>query len=210
MGRNFGTSWPLAVVFGLCCHWVGEALRFIFSAYLGENSGWTLPTLYQLLSNVSRFFHRDFYMMQGSQVFINIDSGFMYWWWGAGSVILDPFFSLFTLFASALVFAVAGKILLPVPAQSTSPGNFRTMLTIAAYAMAPSIFLAIPLGGPAFSRIYGFFLTIVGIKTLYHTNWWRAVLVICFPWLIILTFGLFCALAVIALLFKIFGSFPSF
>lgn len=156
---------PLA--FALVTHWIGKSGSFLWHSALG----WTTF---------------DWLSRYATEQPVWLDK----WLIGVGSVVTDPFATLFSiLFTSAFVFAGA-RILVNGIAVS-----YESAVRLVCYGMTPSILAALPFFGWGLSSVLSVVVTVIGAKKMYRTGTGRAIVIALFPKI------LFFAFFAIALLF---------
>lgn len=180
MPLSGGISGPLA--FALVTHWLGSALSFLWHASLSETVNSILNPFFQIAGDVGELDHPGF----GTQL-AGMRDGFLHWFWGTGSVIADPFITVFSvLFTSFWVF-IGARILI-APGKSGAPREiaFESAVRLVCYGMTPSILAGIPLVGWGLASLLSFVVTAIGAKEVYRTSTGRAVVIALFPKLLLL------------------------
>lgn len=175
-----GLSGPLA--FALLASWSGE-----IAAY-----GWHLAFTPRLSSQFARLFETLTDLMEvqnpgAGRELTSVRDTLIEWVWGMGGVMIAPFQTLLALlFTSAFVWI--GARLLITPGRDGAPReiSFEACARIVAYACATGVFLALPIFGSMISIIYGWILTILGVREVFHTGTGRAIVVGLFPKLLML------------------------
>lgn len=197
MPRSGGLSHPLA--FALVTHWIGSAISFLWQAMIGGAFESRLRDLMNQIggdegiNSLGRHAH-----------WAELQHNVMNWFWGAGSVVADPFITLLSiLFTSVLVF-VGARILVPsATGTSEREVTFESALRIICYGMSPAIFAVVPLGGAFIAWLLTLYVTVVGAKEVYRITSGRALVVVLFPKLlflgIIMSFVLMAVVGLVAL-----------
>lgn len=108
---------------------------------------------------------------------------------GAGSVLLSPFTSLFTLAVGTLLIHIAVRFL--AVEQLDRPHRYSTTLKILAYCSAPWILCIIPGVGMLAAYILVFLCGVIGLREVYRMNTTRATIAVLFPEILFLCFLLF-------------------
>lgn len=170
-----GLTSPLC--FALVTHWIGSALNLIWRLSFGSSTLHWIQNLFQNnedLSYVTRSTYEPYW--------IKIKELVLEWVMGAGAVILDPFFTLFSiLFTSAFVYAAARIFVTPGKDEHPNEINYESAVRIVSYGLTPSIFGAIPIFGGFLSSIYVLIVTIIGAKEVYRVPTSRAFVIALFP-----------------------------
>lgn len=178
------------LIFALVTHWIGSALGYW--ADLGFSTQRGISSWKKLFQ-----FSQDFDIDQfgQDQQLTDLQSKMSEWLTGVGHVLLDPFFSLFSLFIGAL-FIYAGARLLVSPGKDgqLEEISFESALRIVCFSAAPLFFGFVPFFGPLFSHLFSSLLCIIGAREVYRISLGRALIVALFSKIIffgILLFGFF-------------------
>jgi hypothetical protein len=176
-----GLAKPLA--FALTTHWLGSAIGFLWQHFLGGSVSRFLKTVFQSSSR----WGTDIDYSGRYASLLTIKERLMGWFFGVGPVLLDPFFTLASIFfAAGLIFIGARILISSKPSrQEFYPITYESAIRITAYGLSPAILSAIPLFGTILAPIYTFILTVIGIREAYRTSTSRAILVALFPKLLI-------------------------
>jgi hypothetical protein len=194
MPMRGGLGGPLA--FALVTHWLGSAAAFLWQSLLGHG---LVERLQQAMrgvrfegDGVDSFGRHDLWMRAGDRL--------IGWFWGAGAIITDPFFTLISiLFTSAFVYAGARLL---VRGERVS---FESAARVVAYGLTPAIVGVIPFFGGLAASIYVAVVTIIGAREVYRIGTARAAVVALFPKLLFLGFFLLALLALLAVAVKLLG-----
>jgi hypothetical protein len=107
-----GISGPLA--FALVTHWLGTSVNYFLSAFLGDPDNHLYSRMVQFSSQYSGQFSGDIDSPgRANQHFMNMMGAgekVLNWIWGASSILLDPFYTLFFLMLSAFFVFVGARI----------------------------------------------------------------------------------------------------
>jgi hypothetical protein len=175
-----GVSSPLA--FALITHWLGTAVAFLWRAAFGGTLGRHLNALFDVAGDVAEVDHPG-----RAAAMMEVRDRILHWFWGAGSVIADPFLTLASiLFTSLLVFVGARILVTPGKGGAPSPISYESALRLVCYGMSPAILAVIPLAGPAIAGLWTAVVTIVGAREIYRISTGRALVVALFPKLLFL------------------------
>lgn len=193
-----GLGGPLA--FALVTHWIGKAGAFLWHSAIG--------------GGLTRFANRFLKMAGdwdidhpgrfggGNSVWLwDPQSPFGTWLFGMGSVVIDPFVTLFSiLFTSAFVFAGARIFVSPgqEPGHSVSgaaPGRpleitYESAVRLVCFGMTPSILAGLPLFGWGLSSLLTIIVTVIGAKEIYRVGAGRAIVIALFPRILLVSFFL--------------------
>ena len=159
-----------ALTFAIIVHWLSSAILFIEQGILQTQVQSLLnPAIQPFLEN-------------------HFGISFSQWLWGTGAVLLDPFFTAIAIVFSSFFVFVGTRILI------SAKISFESVLRIISYGMAPILLSIIPVIGPLIASISIFVVTVIAIKEIYQVRTGRAVLVVLFPKLLILSGLLFATL----------------
>jgi hypothetical protein len=182
-----GLSGPLA--FALVTHWIGSAFSFLWAQLAGN----------AIEHAAGRFMHfSSSFSNSGSGGDIDSPARFnqwieakqrighllWHWMWGTGSIILDPFSTLFAIFFTGTFVYVGARLL--VNSSRQSEVSYESAIRLVAYGLSPAILAAFPFVGSFFATLYVLVVTIIGARELYRISNSRAVLVALFPKLLFL------------------------
>lgn len=175
-----GLAAPLT--FALATHWMGTLGAYLWRMLLGTDS--VLQSWWRSrMENVDVDTIDDYSWMAD-----NLNQWSKDFFWSAGSVVLDPFKTLLSILATSL-FVFIGARLLVSPGKHGAPWEIRyeSAVRIMAYSTAPSILLALPMGGEFLAWIGGLILSVIGAREVYRVDTGRALTIAFFPQ--ILVFG---------------------
>jgi ribosomal protein S27AE len=197
-----GLGRPLA--FALATHWIGSAIGYLWGLLITRSMGISIGgTLSKLFEDVA-----DVDSPGRSAQLIELKERAINWFWGAGSVIADPFFTLLKiLFTSALVYIGARILVTPSVQGGPREISYESSVRIICFGMGPSILMALPIFGGPVSALLVIIVTIIGAREVYRVGFGRAATIALFPQ--VLFFGVFIALFAFLLLavFKIMAPF---
>ena len=190
-----GLTRPLT--FALITHWIGAAFTYIWSMLAG-NSVEHLAK-YIKFSTHSSDIDSAARVSQWLEVQNRATHLFLNWFWGAGSIILDPFKTLVTIFVTAAFVYVAARLF--VNSSRQTDVTYESSIRIVSYGMTPAIIAAFPFVGMFAAKLYVLVVTVIGAREAYRTSSTRAMLIVLFPYLLfigIIAMGVF-LLALVAL-----------
>lgn len=202
-----GLTSPLA--FALITHWLGAAASFLWSHLMGQWLAHFVDTFSRIATDVAQ--------RNGENSQFPFDQMLTYkdwlwqWFWGTGSIVIDPFLTLFSiLFTSFLVF-VGAKIFVTwisvQPSEQKSPQvTFESAVRIICYGMAPMILTGIPLFGWGLATFLSAIITIIGAKEVYRVGTFRAIVIALFPKILFLGFILGSVLIFLTIVIKLLTS----
>jgi hypothetical protein len=187
MPRNAGFAQPLA--FALIAHWIGSAISFLWGSAFVRSSEEAFEKWAAILGNNDQIdvIRRSSSWEQARHAFTN-------WFWGIGSVIGDPFWTLASLLISSFFVFVGARLLVGVmsDAPSASSGQqhrhevtYESAVRIMAYGAVASIFQVIPFAGKFIAYVYSLYISVVGAKEVYRIRTGRALTVVLFPQVLI-------------------------
>lgn len=208
-----GFTGPLA--FALVTHWLGSAVEFLWRALMrGFTGGFSQKMLASRFEKLFQMAHlSDIHSPgnQGTSLLLQYQDRLSNWLWGAGSVLLDPFTTLFSAFVTAAFVFIGAKILVPAASLEGDLKNgaprrvtFESSLRLICYGLTPSILSGVPLIGPFAAGLGTVIVTVIGAREIYRVGNGRAVAIALFPK--ILFFGVV-ALMVLFFAFLFFGLF---
>lgn len=175
-----GVAWPLA--FALITHWLGAAFQMLWNALIGGAVTSYFDALWKMAGDVADIDH------PGRSALLNESRDrLVHWFWGAGSVIADPFFTLGSIFFTTFFVYIGARILV-------SPGKdghlreitFESALRVICFGMSPAIFAVFPLLGGVLGHVWILIVTVIGAREVYRIETGRAILVALFPKLLFL------------------------
>jgi hypothetical protein len=195
-----GVLGPLA--FALVVSWVGKAIEFLWKSTLSGALSRAIDPAWRLMGDLANVDHPG-----GDQVMFQVRDRLAHWFWGAGSVILDPFFTLAAVLFTAF-FVYLGSRILVSPGRERAPSEirFETALRLVCYGKAPLILSAVPLAGPALGTLLSSVATVIGARELYRVGWGRAIGVALFPQLLLLGLVMTAFLAMGLVLLQLFAT----
>ncbi len=160
-------GYTIPLVFGLVTHWIGVAFRSMWLSASGEQINRLLLGAFRWGASENPFG----------------------WMMGIGSVIIDPFFTLFSVFFSAALIYLAARILVPAQRPEGSPTvTLESATRVVCYGMAGTIFQAVPFMGPVISAIWVGITTFFAAREVYRVSTGRAAVIILFPQILFLLF----------------------
>jgi len=177
-----GVGGPLA--FALITHWLGESGNFVWRNILGGQFGETLSQGFSIMSGMFGDV-ADIDSASRQARVGEIRDHVLHWFWGAGTVIIDPFKTLvMILIISCLVYL--GVRILVIAGRNGAPREltYETALRIVCFGMSPAIFAALPFFGTALSWFLTLVVTTIGAREVYRIGTGRALLIALFPNLI--------------------------
>lgn len=204
-----GISAPLA--FALITHWLGAALSFVWAHLFGKWMSVYWDTFFRIAGDVATL-DRSQSALPWEQM-ISWRDRFFDWFWGVGSIVIDPFLTLLSLLiSSTLVFCGAALLASPrhatrsldldsvqKPAPTPVKVTFESALRLLCYGMSPTILSGIPLFGWGLASLLTFIITVVGAKEVYRVGTFRGLVIVLFPKLVYL--ALFCLGLLVAAIF---------
>lgn len=168
-----GLSAPLA--FALITHWVGAFCKFLWNGF------WTTSPdshFSKLGDEIRR--HLEHRMS------FKFNDELATWVEGMKAVILDPFKTAIGLLLGSFVIYLGAKLL---ASRSSRDVTYESAVRVGAYAMAPSILLAVPWVGGPLNWLLGAALMIIGSKEVYRTSWPIGFCIAFFPMILLMVWG---------------------
>ncbi len=188
-----GLTRPLT--FALVSHWIASAIRYLLANVGGTNGAATLDRWMKMMGG-----NEQIQMLSRNSQWNEISNQLSSWLWGMGSVIADPFSTLFWILFSSVFIFVGARILvgtMPRPDGSRAEVSYASAVHIVSFSTAAYIVTIVPYLGPLFYLFYGFYVLYIGVREIYRTTPGRALAVALFPQILVLLF----ILAGVALLF---------
>jgi hypothetical protein len=184
--RSLSTTGGIArpIAFALVTHWLGSSFSYLWRSLL--NPDWRSGTegwIGQILTPAGSVYDVD---SPGRHAqWANLQSHLRDWFWGASSVIADPFTTLISIvFVSFFVFLGARILVTPAvtkPGEAPRPINYESAVRIVAYGLTPAILSVIPFAGGIISTLAVLLVTVTGAREIYRISWSRAFVVATFP-----------------------------
>jgi hypothetical protein len=194
-----GLTRPLT--FALVSHWIGAALRYLVSSAQGESRQMLVDRWMKMFGGQDQI-----QVLTRSSQWNTIRDQVSSWLWGIGSVITDPFSTLFWVLFSAAIIFVGARVLIGTMPVKTADGvtlqkeiSYASAVQIVAYSMSVYVLAAVPFLGGLFFFLYSLYIATVGAREIYKVNTGRALAVALFPQLLVLAV----ILAVIVLFFAV-------
>ena len=196
MPRTGGVSGPLA--FALVTSWIGAAMGWLWGSLINGVMTRELNEVFRIAGDVADIDHPG-----RSAVLAQARDRFLHWFWGAGSVLLDPFLTAVSILFTSF-FVWMGARLLVTPARNGAPDEIRyeTALRIVCFGMSPAILAVIPVAGPFVSKLGVLIVTVAGAREVYRVSTGRAAAIALFPKLLFLAILMFGFLVIIMLMIK--------
>jgi hypothetical protein len=175
-----GLSKPLT--FALVTHWIGSAFTYVW-AMLAGNAVEKLANKFAFsvtsqgpdIDSAARFSRWMAVQQQAAHWFWT-------WFWGAGSIILDPFKTLLTIFITSMFIYVAARLFVNSDRQTNV--RYESAVRLVSYGTTPAILAAFPFVGSFAAYIYVLVVTLIGARELYRVGSGRAMLIVLFPYLL--------------------------
>ena len=175
------------LVFALLCSWAGALGSWFWRVVFENLLGRYLRNLFEFVQDYSS--QEDSHSIA---LLMDAKARFLHWVWGAGPVLLDPFFTLSSvLFTSFLVFVGARLLITPGRKGAVEEVRFESALQVVCFGMAPAVLSVVPLLGTPVSKFLILVLTIVGAREIWRIQFGRALVIAVFPKLLLLAIILF-------------------
>lgn len=175
MPLSGGLAHPLA--FALVTHWLGSAFEFLWRNLLGGVVGGYFGRMFRVASDVADIDSQG----RGAEI-LQLRERMLHWFWGAGSVIVDPFFTLFqVLFISFFVWVGARLLVTPGKDGAPSEITFESAVRLICFGLSPAILACIPILGSFTATLLTFIVTVVGAREIYRVRTGRAIAIALFP-----------------------------
>jgi len=167
------------IAFALVTHWIASAVEWIWRGAMGKLFQQWQGQIAHLLSEIAEVDSPGRGAWVGA-----VEQRFSQWVWGVGPVLLDPFFTLFSiLFTGLLVYAGSRILVTPQPLANGSLQaiRFESTIRLLAYASAPGILACLPVAGSVLAYIVSSVVLVIGAHELYRVGWPRAIVIAFFP-----------------------------
>lgn len=180
MPLSGGIAGPLA--YALITHWTGAVLEFFWRAALGGLVMGYVKDFFQIFGDVA-----DVDRMGRGAMLVEARDRLIHWFWGAGSIVADPFLTLAAIMFTSFFVFIGARILV-APHRSGHPDDitFESAVRIICYGMTPAILAGLPLVGGAIASFWVVIVTIIAAREAYRIKNGRAVAVALFPKLLFL------------------------
>ena len=188
-----GLGRPLA--FALITHWVAAAVGFLWVSAFGSSLMHPLVWLSRF-GKLSQMSDTIDYPGRGAQL-ADLQSRLVSWFWGAGSIIADPFMTLATILFTSFLVYLGARILVP-----NRRVTYESAARIISYGMAPSILGSVPILGAAVSGLWILVATVAGARQTYQIGSTRAIIIVLFPKLIFLAIFFAIFLTIVMIFFQ--------
>jgi DNA-directed RNA polymerase subunit RPC12/RpoP len=175
-----GFSGPLA--FALVTHWLGSAFSFLWANIIGRWLSVYLNTFSRIAGDIVNM-NPDAPNLPWEQL-ANLKNGFVQWFWGVGSIIVDPFYTLVSIFFTSTFVFFGAKLF----ASRSREVTFESALRLICYGMSPMILSGIPLFGWGLASFLSLIITVFGAKEIYRVGTGRGILIALFPMLLFFGF----------------------
>lgn len=173
-------SLSTALAFAVIVQWLASFFNFLWRMTVGA----------ALQSRFADLFHIAGDVMQGgpgvAESLEQMRGRVIEFLFGAGAIVLTPFTTILKLVFSALLVHAAIRFF--TKDSPERPHSYGTTLKILAYASAPWILCVIPGVGILLAYLLGFIAAVIGLREVYRTTTFRAVLAVVFPELLLLAF----------------------
>ncbi len=199
--------WP--VTFALITSWLGRTIEYFWQGIISPSD--LLPMKYT--SARGTFFSGFDISSDSGQMAQQVKDGLHALLLGPGGVLLDPFFTLVSIFGSALMIWIGVKLFLPYALNSELNNNetenrskniFFTTLRVIGYANAAAIFSVVPIMGNFISKIGIFAFCWIGIIKVFRTSGIRALVILLIPQLLGFTLIMLSVVFFAVLIIKMF------
>lgn len=173
MPTHGGLSGPLT--FALVTHWLSASFTYLWNLALGI--GKTGGILNWIMNSINdSTIHSD----GRAQMMLEFKERTLQWLGSAGSVLLDPFFTLSGLLFSSFFVFIGARILIDSKPDRPSV-RFETICRILCFSASPAILAALPWVGPIFATFGVLIVTVLGIREVFQVRTRRAITVAVFP-----------------------------
>lgn len=197
-----GLSGPLA--FALVTHWLARLIEYCWSSSFG---GGMVPYWKRLFDSIQPQ-TAGIDGLRQMPWFLETRGLVMNWFWGTGSIIIDPFLSIIKILLHSLILFVAARLLVPsrtsIEAQRSS---FESIVQVVCYGMTPALFTVVPFIGAPAAALYTLVVTLIGLAITLQIGFGRALIIALFPQILIAGAVLAGAMALLLFFVKFFSSF---
>ena len=182
---NSGLSSALA--FAVLVNWISSSINFLFGSFFSVN-------LEKFTSNFTSTFSdsESFDSLQSLHSEIN---QFLF---GAGKIVLSPFFTLAQIFLSALFIHLAVKLFFNKIKDRTH--SYQTTVKIISYSMAPMVLSILPGIGTLIGWILSFSAAVVGLSEVYQNSRMRSGIAVMFPQILLIVLLMFSFISIFSLI----------
>jgi len=181
-----------ALAFAVIIQWLAAFSNFVWSSTLGVVFQRRIDDVFRIAGDVMR----DQHLSENLELLRERAIEFLF---GAGAIILTPFTTLLKLaFIGLFVHAAVRFFFKEDPSRRHS---YSATLKVLSYASAPWVLCVIPGIGALLGWTLTFGASVIGLRVVYRSSTFRALLAVLFPELLLLTIIL---AGVVALLFLTF------
>lgn len=182
-----------ALAFAIVCSWVASLFSFLWKSIFGlffENHMIELMRIFSKVSN-----HDQSTMF--TQTLENTKARSFDFLFGAGAIVLSPFFTLLKLVFFAAIIHIGIKLFLKNDKEA--PHSYGTTLKILCFGSAASLLNVIPFIGIIAAMVMTFVVEFLGILETYQTTNMRTTFALLFPLILFFVF-IFVMIAIAAVI----------
>jgi hypothetical protein len=201
---SFGNQIAYPLVFALVTHWLQRFIEFSWQSIAGQE---ILPFWKKIWLNFGRPQIDSIDRMGREPWFEDAHRLVLDWFWGASSVIIDPFLTLLVILGQSFLVYLGAKLLVPSRGSADRTVTFENVLRILCYSTAPGILAAVPFLGAPVAMIYTLGVTVIAFCEVYRIGIGRGLIISLSPKLMFGAGILMLALIFGITLLKLFSSF---
>ncbi len=181
MPRDGGMMMPL--LFAVVTNWLAAAISFFWKVPLFQH----LQRGYREGAGLWNDFAGDLSSIDSpgrhaessiaAEAWVKFKELVLPWFWGASSVLLDPFTTLAGVFTTSILVFVAARVLV----DSERPIRFRTLIRIVCFSSAAALWTVVPVVGALVAPIAMIATLTIALAEVYKTSFFRALTIAIFP-----------------------------
>jgi hypothetical protein len=181
MPRDGGLVMPL--LFAVVTNWLAAAISFLWKVPLFES----IQRGYREGAGLWNEFAGDLSSIDSpgrhaqseipAEAWMKFKELVLPWFWGASSVLLDPFATLAGVFTTSILVFVAARVLV----DSERPIRFSTMIRIVCFSSAAALWAVVPIVGALVAPIAMIATLTIALSEIYKTSFFRALTIAIFP-----------------------------
>jgi len=185
-----GSIGPLT--YALITHWLGTAIQFTWLSWAGTRVIPWLKEQFGKLFIAANDIGQDLDQIDSlgrhaQQTLLPFQEKWVSWAMGVAPVLLDPFTHILSLVIMTSLVWVGARLLI-TPGKNGAPTEvrFESALQILCFASAASVLNIVPVVGTGLETFFGTILAIIGVREVWKTSSFKAIIIALFPKLILI------------------------
>jgi hypothetical protein len=185
-----------ALAFALITHWLGESFNYLWRLVIGISVNDLLQSWLMRAGDSIQIDNPG----RNAQ-WLQIKDQLTQWMVSTGSILADPFFTLFSIYFAAFFIFIGARLLVP----RRTLVSLSSTVKIVSYGLSPAILAAVPALGAFVASVYTLILTIIGVREVYQISNTRAIVVALFSKFFLIFLLFFGIIFLILSLFQFIG-----